>query len=419
MKGAVGMSKNREIASFIIAAALIAAPASAAVFTGQGPNEAARMTVTERFAAHDPASAKRLDFVELTDFLSMTVVYAGESTRRLGKGKKRVWIDSKIAHGNDLPPRYENNRVVLGGFTKDHRLFLAQFRAGLEALAADLPLSALNRNEQLAFWLNLYNVHALEIVAEHYPATTTTELRPKPGKKRKGAWHEKTLTVAGVPLSLVDIETQILFPIWQDPRVLYGLWQGAVGGPRLPLRAYEGGSVHRMLEANAFEFVNSNRGMRPKGEKLEVSWLYGWGSDLFQNDDALFDHIVRYARPPFSEGLGGATDIKIDLYDPHPADLSGGSHHEGQWNHTAAFVFGLDSSTPSGRANGTLLGNFAMRSDTSRLSLPPLTVELLSNIQRFNSMDNRGRVTIEDCERGEPDCVLVDDGGDARPSSQP
>ena len=361
--------------------------------------------VTALFSEYDPDSTIELNHAIWSDFLSKTVVFAGPSTQRISRGQKRAWIGSKMRFGNDLPSRYENNRVMLSGFDEDHLAALREYRQALEAVPDQLPLARLNRAEQLAYWLNLYNAHALEHVAAHSSAETTEALRSAPGEEPDGVWHERTLKVAGIPLSLVDIEQKIVFPIWDDPLVLYGLWQGAIGGPRLPLQAYTGSNVWRMLRDNAVEFVNSNRGMKPAGKALEVSVIYGWGAPLFDGEEHLRNHISSLARPPFSDGLAATRRVEIGLYDAHLADLSGGTHHRGQWNHTAAFMAGI------GGNYGNFWANLASRTDTTHRAMPAATIELVRGMARFNQRERHPTVTIRDCPEGS-DCAAPTDDSD-------
>jgi len=367
--------------------------------------------VTAAFSGFDPDSDIELDHSMWSDLLSKTTVYAGRSAGRIGRGTKRVWIGSRMRFGNDLPSRYENNRVVLSKFTDAHLDVVQRYRRALESAPAQLPLSKLNRDQQLAYWLNLYNVHALEHVAAHYPEETTEALRSAPGEAPAGVWHERTLNVAGIPLSLVDIEQKILFPIWDDPLVLYGLWQGAIGGPRLPQRAYTGARVWRMLRENAVEFVNSNRGTDPDGDVLEASLLYAWGAPLFDGPAAVRRHILAYAQPPFSIGLDAAQRVEVDLYDWHLADLSGGTHHRGQWNNMAALA--------GASAGGSQFIDAMMLKDATHGSMPATTVELLEKMHEFNDRSRQTRVTIRDCPPGS-DCAAVasdNDGGEAEQAS--
>ncbi len=401
-----GGARYRFLVAAVFLLALPAAPAAAGT-----ADEAVETTdpVTAAFSAFDATSTIRLDHSPWSRFLSRTVVYAGYSKKRLPKGQKRIWIGSNLRFGNALPSRYENNRVVLRGFNSDHIAFIRRYRRALETLPDRVPLATLDRAEQLAYWLNLYNVHALELVAAHYPAETTRKLRSAPGAPEKGAWYEPTLEVAGRALSLRDIETKILFPIWHNPLVLYGLWQGAIGGPRLPLRAYDAGRVWDMLEDNAREFINSNRGMKPQGPVLAVSLLYGWGAPLFGSESALRRHIEAYATPPFSLGLERTDRIRITLYDWHLADLSGGTHHQGQWNNIAAFVAAMGSD-PRSQA----LADLALSRDTTHRAMPPQTVELLQNMKRFNDRARKTTVTVEECPDRESCVPLDEDAGPPR-----
>ena len=385
---------------------LLALPAifSAALADASGK---APDTVTALFSEHDPQSTIKLDHGMWSRFLSKTVLYAGYSTRRIGRARKRTWVGSQMGYGNNLPSRYENNRVILSGFEDDYLAVIRQYRKALEALPEQAPLNVLNRDEQLAYWLNLYNVHALEHVAAHYPATTTETLRSAPGEMPKGVWHERTLKVAGISLSLVDIERKILFPIWDNPILIYGLWQGAIGGPRLPLRAYTSATVHRMLRENAREFVNSNRGMEPDGKVLKVSVLYGWAEPLFDSKQNLREHILTHAAQPFSLDVEATRRVVIDLYDWHLADLSGGTHHQGQWNHTAGFVFGL----PANDTRAQALANQVMARDMPRGALPPQSIELLEKMARFNNRSRRTRIRIRDCPAG-TECPAAADAQD-------
>jgi hypothetical protein len=157
-------------------------------------------------------------------------------------------------------------------------------------------------------------------IIDEYPITNTKKLR----KDRNSFWQEKVTTVGGMALSLEDIEN-ILATNWDNPLVVYGLWQGAVGGPTLQREAYTGENVWKLLDRSAREFVNSNRGVKPEGNTLEVSEFYGWVKPAFGNSDTvLLSHIKAFARPDFMGDISGANQINYDYYDWTIADLVGG-----------------------------------------------------------------------------------------------
>ncbi len=349
--------------------------------------------VTAKFSAHDATSRIRLDHSPWNALLAAVVLDVGRSTRRIGRGKPQQKIGSRMTYGNPNRSRFENNRVLFHRFGKQHVALLRRYRAGLEHLPERVPLAALNRAEQLAFWLNLYNAAVMERIADHYPVR---KLRAWRGGDADDVWHDKRLHVAGIALSLRDIETKILFPVWHHPLVLYGLWQGSIGGPRLPNKAYTGENVWRLLEGNAREFVNSNRGMRPDGRILRVSLLYRWGTALFRDDEALIRHIARYARPPFSRGLDDVDRVVYDLYDWYIADLVGGMEDTGDWSHIGGLLTGI-----SGTANDlNRLLSLTQGKDVTHLSEPPQAIRLLRGIAANNSRRRTPHVTVEACPPG-------------------
>ena len=349
--------------------------------------------VTAQFSAYDPTSRIRLDHSPWNAFLAAVVLDVGRSTRRIGRGKPQQKIGSHLTYGNPSPSRFENNRVLFHRFKRSHRELLRRHREGLEHLPERVPLAALNRAEQLAFWLNLYNAALMEQIVERYPVQ---KLKTWRRDKADDLWHRKRLQVAGTALSLRDIETKILFPIWHNPLVLYGLWQGAIGGPRLPNRAYTGANVWRLLDGNAREFVNSNRGMRPEGGTLYLSLLYRWGAPLFPGDHALIRHILRYAQPPFSRDLDGVDSVVYGLYDWHIADLIDGTTDPGQWSQLGGLLSGT-----FGTANDlNRLLSLAQQKDATLHSEPPQAIRLLKGILANNSHDRTPRVTVEECRSG-------------------
>src|SRR5210317_1040037 len=117
---------------------------------------------------------------------------------------------------------------------------LQDVRDNLEALPSEAPLQYFTRNEQLAYWLNLYNFTLLNEVIKVYPKRKLNKLLT--GKN--SILKEKILTVAGVPLSLNDIQYVILKNNYENnPLVMYGLYQGIIGGPNIRKSAFTGANV--------------------------------------------------------------------------------------------------------------------------------------------------------------------------------
>ena len=69
----------------------------------------------------------------------------------------------------------------------------------LETLTA-IPISEFRRTEQLAYWINLYNALAVEVVLGRYPVASILEIDISPGWFSNGPWQKKLITVEGQEL---------------------------------------------------------------------------------------------------------------------------------------------------------------------------------------------------------------------------
>lgn len=203
-------------------------------------------------------------------------------------------------------------RLAYGAVTGDDRVALAVYIAML----ADMPVRRLNRAEQRALWLNLYNALTVQVVLQHYPVRSIREISISPGLFSRGPWGRKLLEVDGAEISLDDIEHRILRPIWRDPRLHYGLNCASLGCPDLPPRAFTAATTETRLEAAARTFIRHPRAARIEDGRLHVSSLYVWFRDDFGGTDAgIVAHIAGYAEPLLRSQLHGIDRIAGHDYD--------------------------------------------------------------------------------------------------------
>lgn len=181
-----------------------------------------------------------------------------------------------------------------------------------------LPISDFDRDEQLAYWLNLYNAVTVEVVLDHYPVETIRDIDISPGWFSDGPWGAELLTVEDQALTLNDIEHRILRPIWQDPRVHYGLNCASLGCPNLPAEPFTGDRVDRQLDRAARAYVNDPRGAAFEGGKLIVSSIYHWFQADFGGSEAgVIEHLRAFAEPRLRQRLADRQG-----YDDHRYDWS-------------------------------------------------------------------------------------------------
>ena len=69
-----------------------------------------------------------------------------------------------------------------------------------------------NRQEQLAYWINLYNALTVQTVAMYYPLTTVQEINISPGLFSVGPWGANLFKVKNISLTLDEINNRIIRP---------------------------------------------------------------------------------------------------------------------------------------------------------------------------------------------------------------
>ncbi len=204
------------------------------------------------------------------------------------------------------------NRFAYARAQSSGRAILESYLASLQATA----VSRLNRGEQRAYWINLYNAVTTRIVLDHYPTRSIRDISLGPGLLSVGPWDAKVVRAEGEWLSLNDIEHGILRPIWHDPRLHYALNCASISCPSLPPVAFTAENTERLLEEGARAYVNDRRGVRIENGQLIVSSIYRWyQSDFGSGEAAVLDHLKRYAAPELAAQLGRFHAIDDYAYD--------------------------------------------------------------------------------------------------------
>ncbi len=172
-----------------------------------------------------------------------------------------------------------------------------KLNAYLQTLAAIDPRT-LNKNEQLAYWINMYNALTVEVVLR-YPKKGSI-LRMGEKLFAIGPWDDKVITVAAEQLTLNDIEHRILRPIWNDHRIHFAVNCASIGCPNLNAEAYRGDNAEALLSSAETAYINHPRGVGfNKRGKLVVSSIFDWyQSDFAGSEQELLTYLSRHYRKP-------------------------------------------------------------------------------------------------------------------------
>ncbi len=252
-----------------------------------------------RFAEYNEQSGLTLTYPGL-DALYAQVVVEQESKLRKAAAKA-----SGAGEDEASVQAMEANRVNFAALSGvQDRALLTALRQRIEKMPQQVSLNELDRNEQLAFWLNLYQIALIEKLAAHYPSDALEALL----FGDHALLDDKFLQVDGTKLSLNDIQHRIVLPNYRDiPEVIYGFYQGYVGSPDISKKAYTGSTVIDALQKNADDFINSDRGTQKDGRKLRVSRFYADNSRMFSGyGHDLREHLARYANRDIAGAIASA-----------------------------------------------------------------------------------------------------------------
>jgi len=207
------------------------------------------------------------------------------------------------------------NRVDYDAFKKSGHRALKDYVARLQAVDP----GRLDRNEQFAFFANLYNAKTIDIVLDKYPVKSIKDISLGGGLFATftgGPWKAKVLRVKGMDLSLDDIEHAILRPVFKDARVHYAVNCASIGCPNLATEAFTGANLVALLNAGARAYVNHPRGVTVSSGRVKTSSIYSWFTEDFGgNDRGVLAHLRTYAEP----GLKAKLD-RVDAIDGHAYD---------------------------------------------------------------------------------------------------
>jgi len=375
-------------------------------FSVSAETKAADPTVPDSFQRFDADSRLAIDYSDLNSLLGTVVLDTGMSTRKKA-APTHAQTGTRMRATVNRATVNEGNRFLFEIFdnNEENQQVLREIRDRLENLPTSTPLENYSRDEQLAYWLNLYNITILDEIVKIYPEHDLKELLV--GKK--SILPMKLLMVAGIPLSLNDIQFTILKNNYENnPLIIYGLFQGIIGGPNIRKSAYSGTYVYGDLVDNAVEFINSNRGTASKNKRVfRVSSLYKRNEVFFNDSDSdLTRHLLRYLDGDEHDELQAATSIKPDINDWTITDLYGSFRDVGASfaNSNAA----LTGSVPNSQA-GKLSSN---GSAISRYH-PALAAQLDElNKKRAQSEKEVGVVTVEELGQISDDTNTAENDGE-------
>ncbi|QDV25520.1 DUF547 domain-containing protein [Aureliella helgolandensis] len=225
---------------------------------------------------------------------------------------------SRIEHSiwNDLLHKYVNQQGMVQYTTwKSSAADMQALDKYLESLCYSNGQGT--QKEKLAFWINAYNAVTVKGILKEYP---TSSIRNHTAKLfGYNIWKNLKLVVGGKPISLDEIEHQVLRKM-KEPRIHFAIVCASIGCPRLLSEAYVADQLDAQLTLNAESFFADPSKFRYDASRqaFSLSPILDWfGEDFGSSEATRLQTIAPWLPTPEAQqaaasGRGAITFLDYD-----------------------------------------------------------------------------------------------------------
>lgn len=175
----------------------------------------------------------------------------------------------------------------------------SQLDAYIKLLSENHPDGNWARNEQLAYWINVYNAYTVKLIIENYPLKSITDL----GKP----WDKPFIKLGSKTYTLNQVENEIIRPTFKEPRIHFAVNCAARSCPPLLNEAFTPEKLNSQLEKQTRAFINSAYNSI-SAKKVELSKIFDWyGAD--------FGDLIAYVQQYTSTQIDKSAKVSFKEYD--------------------------------------------------------------------------------------------------------
>ncbi len=186
----------------------------------------------------------------------------------------------------------------------------ADWKRLIRSLSRSEPAALETREERLAFWINAYNILAIDTVVRNQPVDSIRDI----GSLWSPVWDREAGTIAGKPYSLGEIEHEILRPM-QEPRIHLAIVCASTSCPSLRREPFTAARLDAQLDDATRAFLASpTKGLRIEADAIRLSKIFDWFEEDFEAVGGVRAFVRRYAPPAARAGLDGRRIRYLD-YD--------------------------------------------------------------------------------------------------------
>ncbi len=136
------------------------------------------------------------------------------------------------------------------------------------------------KNDKIAFWINAYNIHKLNVVTDNYPIHGSRFLIPIWGPNSirhiEKIINRYKFLVMDEQFRFPDVEARFFCKEFDDPRIFFALTQATLSGPPLRNEPYTGRKLDKQLDDQVVNFLSSPLSFRidKAREKVYLSAIF-------------------------------------------------------------------------------------------------------------------------------------------------
>ncbi|HWN42991.1 MAG TPA: DUF547 domain-containing protein [Thermoanaerobaculia bacterium] len=184
---------------------------------------------------------------------------------------------------------------------------------------AAVDVASLSRPEQLAYWINLYNVNVVGVVVDNYPVESIRDVSTDP-IVRLNVFKKPYVRIKGGTLSLDDVEHKKIREPFKDPRIHFAINCAAESCPPIRPEPFVGSRISQQLDDQARMFLNGPMGVRlaEDGSELvlHVTKIMDWFKDDFEQwGGGTIPFLKKHLSPDKVKRIGAAKKVEIEFDD--------------------------------------------------------------------------------------------------------
>jgi hypothetical protein len=199
----------------------------------------------------------------------------------------------------------------------------SEWKSLVRGLERSDPRSLSTRAEKLAYWINVYNILAMDLVVRAYPVESIRDI----GSLFTPVWKKPAGRVGGRSITLHEIEHEILRPMG-DPRIHGAIVCASLSCPALRREPWTAARVEDQLDdALRVWMADRRKGLRIDREagRVWLSKIFDWFEGDFEAAGGAVAFAARYAPDTervWLEGEGASAPTDWLDYDWRLNDLA-------------------------------------------------------------------------------------------------